>query len=350
MPSSSEFTTTSAAYDASLASFFVRLLADYVAPRDLPAAKLFEQCGLDPAVLDDADERIGYLDFLQLCETASRHLDDPCLGIHLGQHMQPGYLGAYGFALMSSRTAREILPQVSRYSRLAIGAGHNVVEIRDDELIRYWRLDFDDAPATRRHLDELVMASWLSMVRRIAGDLADQVMPRWASFRSSPADPAPYEAYFRCPLRFGADEDAMGFDAAYLDMPLQQGNAEVRQSLTLICEQQHAVLDTSATPAWLRDLQKLVSGSLADGAIELGEAAGKLGVAPAALRARLAVRGLSYRKLVDELRHDLALSYLDDPRLSLVDIAYLLGYSEQSAFQRAFKRRTGQTPGAYRNS
>jgi AraC-like DNA-binding protein len=350
MPSSSDFAPANAAHNASIASFFVRLLADYVAPRDLPVAQLFEQCGLDPAVLDDADERIGYLDFLRLCEQASRHLDDPCLGLHLGQQMQPGYLGAYGFTLMSSRTAREILPQVTRYSRLAVGAGHNVIDTRDDELIRYWRLDFDDAPATRRHLDELVMASGLAMMRRIAGDLADQIIPRWASFRSSPADPAPYETYFRCPLRFGSDEDAMGFDIAYLDVPLQQGNAEVRQSLNLLCEQQLARLDTSTAPAWLRDLQKLISGSLADGAVELGEAAGKLGMAPATLRARLTARGLTYRGLVDELRHDLALSYLNDPRLSLVDIAYLLGYSEQSAFQRAFKRRTGQTPGRYRKS
>jgi AraC-like DNA-binding protein len=341
--------SASAAQNASVASFFVRLLADYVAPRGLTVQRLFEQCGLDPAVLDNADERIGYLDFLELCEKASVHLEDACLGIRLGQNMQPGYLGAYGFALLSSRTAREILPQVSRYSRLAIGAGQNVMEIRGDELIRYWRLDFDDAPAARRHLDELVMASWLAMVQRITLDLPNPVVPRWASFRSSPADPSPYKEYFGCPLYFGADEDAMSFDSAYLDMPLQQGNAEVRQSLTLLCEQQLAMLESAATPTWLRDLQNMISGSLASGALGLIEAADTLGIAPAALRARLAVRGLSYRGLVDEMRHGLALKYLDDPRLSLVDIAYLLGYSEQSAFQRAFKRRSGQTPGTYRN-
>ncbi|WP_367114619.1 helix-turn-helix transcriptional regulator [Aquabacterium sp.] len=61
-----------------------------------------------------------------------------------------------------------------------------------------------------------------------------------------------------------------------------------------------------------------------------------------------AQRGISFRSFIDELRQALALGYMRDPNLSLVDIAYLLGFSEQSAFQRAFKRWTGQTPGDYR--
>lgn len=337
----------SKAADATLASSFVRILADYCGSHGLSAEKLFSTRGLDIGLLDEPEQRIGYLDFLRLCELAQRELNDPFLGLHLGAQMKTSYLGPYGFALMSSSSPREMLPQAARYSTLAIGVGMNVFEERGDEFIRYWRNPFGDALPSSRFLDELVMASWIAMIRNVVGS-AD-VCSKWASFRSpEPSDRRPYEAWFRCPLTFSAPDYALGFDRRLLDVKLPQGHPEVRASINALCEQMLGKLAEAHDPPWLRDCRRSIASSLATGATDLAKVAQDLNVTPATLRQRLSRRSTSFSVVVDDVRHELASRYLKDPSLSLVDIAYLLGFSEQSAFQRAFKRRAGVTPGEFR--
>ncbi len=337
------------AADCSLANFFLRILTDHCQLRGLSPHDLLQACGHSPAELDDPDRRFPYLEFLDLCGLAARQLDDPLLGLHLGLQMKPKYLGPYGFALMSCGNVRELLFQASRYSALAIDCGMNVFEERDDECIRYWRHTFATKVPGARYVDELAMSSWMAMIGLIAG--RGDIAPRWVSFPYAvPQQADAYEAVFHCKVRFGADDFAISFDRRYLDLTLDQGHPDVRASLNALCEQALTRLEAAREPEWLKACRQIIVSILPAELPTLGSVASNLEMPPATLRARLSRHNTSFRQLLEQVRHELALQYLADTSLSLIDIGYLLGYSEQSAFQRAFKRLRGVTPGDYRRS
>ena len=173
----------------------------------------------------------------------------------------------------------------------------------------------------------------------------------WVSFRHArPLDVRAYEDVFRCPLRFDAPETALGIDARYLDVRLPHANAQLRRIMDDLCAQLLKQLGDTVEPAWLAIARRTVLESFKDGVPEVNAVAKATGFTEAQLKGQLSQRGLSFRGFIDELRRSLALGYTRDPSLGLVDIAFLLGFSEQSAFQRAFKRWTGMTPGDYRRT
>ncbi|WP_374442616.1 helix-turn-helix domain-containing protein [Pseudomonas panipatensis] len=103
-------------------------------------------------------------------------------------------------------------------------------------------------------------------------------------------------------------------------------------------------------PTWLSIARRTVFESFCHGVPDIKVVAAATGFSEAKLKDRLAERGLSFRGFIDDLRRALAVGYMGNHGFSLVDVAYLLGFSEQSSFQRAFNRWTGKTPGDYRRS
>lgn len=330
-----------------LANFFVTILSDHCDEQGLPADKLFGLAGLEADDLNDPEQRFPLSKFFALCEVAAKSLDDPHIGLHVGTRISADYLGPYGYALMSSNTLREMMRKAERYSVLAIGGGSNVFELRDELCIRYWRHRDADSSRGWRILDELVMASAVTMTQTLTGN--DQLIPQWVSFPfAQPKDTRPYESVFQCPLRFNCDAHAIAFDATLLDVEIRRVHPQVKQQLDQLCDDLLARLANSKDPEWLTRCRSLIASALASPPPELGSVAADLGISASTLRRRLSNRSTTFRHLVDDIRKELAIEYLNSPNLSLIDIAYLLGFSEQSAFQRAFKRWTGHTPGEYR--
>lgn len=332
---------------ASVALQYVGLLTDHCERNALPAERLFSAAGLDPAVLADREARLPYAGFQALLATAAHALDDPDLGLHVGQHALPGYYGPYGYTLITSRTPRELLACTMRYSSLVSDACRVEIVERDDELVRYWRSNLPGNASVGRLPEQLNACAWLTMARWVTA--SPELRPRWVAFRHSvPESAAEYEAIFRCPLRFDAPETALSFDLGHLDKPLPQADPQMRRMMEAMCRRLEHKLGTTIVPGWLSACRRAIVDGLGAGTPRLEPIAAAIDCAPAELRQRLADRGTSFRDLVDELRRDLTLDYLPDLSLSLVDVAYLTGFSEQSAFQRAFKRWTGQTPRRYR--
>ena len=332
---------------ASVAAHLVRLLTDHAARQGLPAGALLSAAGLSRFALDDNEARLPFTDFQRLCDEAARLLHDPCLGLHAGAGVRPGHLGSHGFALMSCTTVRELMQRSLRYSSLVIDACRNEFTVRDGLCIRYWRSNLPGAAPAGRIQDELNMALWISLARWVSDQPA--LSPAWVSFQhAEPADPDEYQRLFRCPLHFGAPDTAIAFPATLLDLPLPQANPAVRQMLDALCERLLLQLASKNEPDWLAACRQAIVQAFTQGVPEPAAIAGSVGMTEDELRQKLGERLLSFRALVDELRRQLALGYIQDASLNLVDIAFLLGFSEQSAFQRAFKRWTATTPGEYR--
>jgi len=327
---------------------FVRLVTDYVARRGVTADALVAGAALDERYDLSVDgARMAFSDFARLCDHAAEALHDPNFGLHVGQSVKAGHLGSEGVSLMSCTTVREMVERSTRYSTLVFDACRNEFIERDDECVRYWHSNLPGGASPGRLQDEMNLALWITLARWLTGrpDLA----LRWVSFRHPrPADVREHEALFRCPVQFGAEATALAFDTRYLELPLPQANVAVRRVMDALCERLLAEYGSITDPPWLAACRGAILRSFERGVPSLTSVASAVELGPSQLRAYLAMHGLTFRGLVDDLRRQLALGYVRDPAFKLVEIASLLGFSEQSAFQRAFKRWAGMTPGHYR--
>ncbi len=335
-----------AVLDIKIAVAFVRIVVDYCRSQGLGEAALLKAAGLADDTLSDPDSWLSLMDFLRLFQTGMDLLQDENFGLHVGQHIKPGYYGVQGYAVISSANGREALVRAQRYYRLVSGVGQMDIEEREDEVVLLWRSNLPGNPYPGRQQAEMVITAWVSLARWAAGlDLA----PSWVSFRHpAPADSQEQQAVFRCPLIFAAQEYALGFPKALLDVPFLQADPAIQQIMDATAERRLAELDKSEEPLWLSECRRAVARALTQGTPLLEDVAPGLGMTPRELRGRLAALDTSFKALLDETRRTLALSLMQDASMSLVDVSFLLGFSEQSAFQRAFKRWTGRSPGQYR--
>jgi AraC-like DNA-binding protein len=333
---------------ATVAMHYVRLVTDYCGRHGVPSVRLLAPLGRDVAMLEDREARLPYAEFHALLEEASRILSDANLGLHVGVSAQPGYYGPYGFTLMTCRTTRDLLARSVRYSALVSDAYRIEVEQRTDEVIRYWKSNLPDPTLPGRLHEQLNLAAWITMARWVTAlpDLA----PRWIACRHRPApdDERAYESVLRCRVMFGAPDTAVGFDPRQLDLPLSQADREVQRMMEAVCLRIEQRLGTTVEPPWMAACRAEIVTSLANGEPVPEDIAAATELTVVELKQRLAARGTSLRELIGNVRRELAMSYVHDPSLTFIDIACMLGFSEQSAFQRAFKRWTGQTPGEYR--
>lgn len=334
---------------AIVAVHLVRLITEYATQRGADLVPLLAEVGWSPATLADGESRLRFRDFAVLCERIAQVLDDPLLGLHAGAQVKAGHLGSLGFVLISCASVGEALDRSRRYSGMVMNACSNDLELHDDVCVRYWRSRLPGHEPLGRLQDELNMAAWVTLGRWMTGH-AD-LQATWVAFRHPPPPAeqrAAYQNLFGGPVQFSAPETAIAIPAAVLDWPLPQGNPAVRRMLDALCERTLLRHADHNDPVWLVSVHKAIVQAFEHGGPELGAVAAAAGLSGEELAALLARRGTSFRSLVDTLRQQLAVSYLADPSLGLAEIAYLLGFSEQSAFQRAFKRWTGKAPGAYR--
>jgi AraC-like DNA-binding protein len=324
---------------------FCRILTDYLVARSQPVEPVIEAMGVDPAALEDRDGRIPRRAWLHAFEVAVDVAGDPDLGLRVGESIRPAHLGALGYILMSCETMKQAAQLDTRWHSL-VADGERLEYTRDGELSRRTLILPDGEPPPPACAAGCAAAASVSFVRWLAG--ADDGLRRVAFPYPEPSSRAGHDELFRCELVFDAPHVTVWRDPKVLRKPLAQADASLRARM----EERAAKLaaERSASDQLVTRVRDLIVRDIRDALPELDAVAKALELAPRELQKRLAERGTSYTKLVDDTRHQLALGYIADASLTLVDVAYLCGFSEQSAFNRAFKRWTGMPPGNYRRA
>jgi AraC-like DNA-binding protein len=164
----------------------------------------------------------------------------------------------------------------------------------------------------------------------------------------APADPSEHRRLFRAPLRFESGMNGVVLRRDLLDAPLVKADAGLcavleRHAAELLRRIPHATVLSER-------VRQLVAKDLASGVPSAGAVARGLSMSRRSLQRHLRADGTSHRDLVDTLRRELAMAYLAERRIAVAEVAFLLGFSEASAFHRAFKRWSGTTPAEYRRS
>lgn len=316
---------------------YVRLLYDYLGRQGLDAVSLLGR----PAPQAQQLERVPVAEWRRLLQCAAEALEDPLLGLHLGQQVTPAHFGVMGYVLLACANLGAALARMEAYNRLLYDVSPLRVKIEDEAVVLEWGTERGRPGAL---VDETAITALVQFTRDITG--RDDAASRIHFVNPPPADIRPFEDWFGCPVRFAQTTTLAAIPRARLGLPLRQPDPAL---LTLLEAQAERLLAELPEPDPLESqVRRMVAQLAPEGGHALDAVAHALNVSSRTLHRRLEARGLNFRSLRDDTLRRLAEDHLRDPHLQLADIALLLGYSEQSAFNRAFRRWTGTTPRAWR--
>lgn len=317
--------------DTRVAASYVRLLFEHMA-----ALGLAEALGEPPA----ASEAFVALRRWQALLEQARSLDPgpkPSFALRLARGIRPRHFGVVGFAALACGTLGEALQRLERHHRTVYDVNLARLSPAPEGLCIEWGVERGRPGAL---VDETALAALVQLTRELTGRplralVVDFVNPR-------PADVRPYEDFFGGPVRFGQPSTRLVLAAADLALPLRGADAAL---LALLDAQAEALLQqVAAVGAPLGVWRQALVGLIRSGRTQLPDLAQSLQMSPRSLQRRLTEQGQSFQALLSQTRRQLAEAYLRDASVELAEVALLLGYSEQSAFTRAFRQWTGQAP------
>lgn len=291
-----------------------------------------------------AERRIPLEKYCALMDLAAEVTGDDHFGLRFGATRAVDSSTVLGYILRNSPTIGAAISKAARYVRVHVDGVQVSLTFAGAEARLVYHLT-DPTIVVSRHYAELLMV-YAMHVFRLAAD--ESWSPHEVRFRHGPpADLAPYRRYFGAPVRFHQSDYTTVFNRDILGRPLRTCD----QQLLGILEQ-HADMILAQLPPLDDDLlgrlEQFVVGALPEDRAGISAAARALGMSTRTLQRRLHERGIVFAGLVDQVRRRLSARYLADGALTLAEIAWLLGYSESSAFNRAYRRWTGRSPSADR--
>lgn len=282
----------------------------------------------------------SYDQFFNAVEEAS---GDAFFGLNLGQVIPRGHFGVLEFACRIAPSARESFRRIARYFRLLNDL--TVIDVTDNEHETHIEERVPGRPlAMGRHGNEFFLAMLYAVARTY--------LPAWRVERVWFAHPAPADVhvlstYFDAPISFGAGSNGFAVSSAFLDVPLPTYDGPLLAVLDEVAEKALAEkIDES--PAFLVRVRRAIRDSFYDGAPTLAGLAKQMKTSSRTLQRRLAEEGSTFADEVDRARREVACPLVAESNRTLADIAFMIGFSDVSAFVRAFRRWTGTSPGRYR--
>lgn len=312
--------------------------------KGLDANSLFLKAGLDVSALDNPNARYPVESTTRLWRLAVETTGDPAFGLTVASHVTPTTFHALGYSLVASATLKEAFERLIRYFRIVTDAAELAFGRRGDEYHFAIRID----PTGPQPADEAIDA-FMSVNLRMCRALYNRGLSplRVRLRRPAPAETIAFDKVFRAPLEFGADENLMAFARVPFEQPLEGANPELARHNDTVVAKYLAHYDR-------HNITNRVHGAIVE-LLSLGEptqekVAAALHMSLRNLQRKLAAEATSYKKILNDTRRDLALSYMQDPKYTLSEITYLLGFADTSNFSRAFRRWTGRSPTAYRSA
>ncbi|HEV7376602.1 MAG TPA: AraC family transcriptional regulator [Pyrinomonadaceae bacterium] len=327
--------------ELTIAAGSARALMDLAVAKGASRKALAERSGIDPAELQDQDNRVSFAKYVALMRVGKELCRDPALALHFGEAFDFAEMSIVGLIGRASETMSDGFAQFNRYARLVVDDG-----LGTDRLVlarstgQLWMVD------TRQYADDFPEFAETSFARMVC------TSRRWfpeAQFikavhftHPAPAYRTEYSRVFQLPVVFESDKNALLTDDAWLTHRNPHASRYVFGILSAHAEELLKSLESSKTTRGR--VESLLMPILHTGQASVDVIAGKLGLSRQTLFRKLKVEGVTFEQVLDELRHKLALHYLSGKKVTVNETAYLVGFSESAAFSRAFKRWTGSSP------
>jgi AraC-like DNA-binding protein len=300
---------------------------------------LLDAAGIDPELVQRTQQRIAAESFQALWTAMEQVADDPFFGLHLGEARGGLPLGHVVFAAMlNSATMLQALQRYCRYHDLMADLLRPSLAV-DQTMALLTVQSIQPGLRPGRQQVECVASLTVSVIRHLADGTFDGEV-RFA--HPAPADDSEHRRVLGPRVRFAQSEDGIALDRALVERPIACADPELAGVLDRHAEGLLRAVRPSRP--WTGRVARAISAALCDGTPTLAEIAAVLDRSARTVQHKLHGEGTSFQALLDQIRKDLAISYLTTSTMPSAEIAFLLGYADQTAFGRAFKRWTGQSP------
>ena len=269
---------------------------------------------------------------------------DDCFGFHLATDTNTRELGIVHYILSASGTGLDAVKNLIRYHHLV----NTTTSLVIDETNRHVTIVTTFRPGLEgfeKHIAEWGTTTFVAELRRLTDT---RIIPQSVSFihrRNSTVKE--FTEFFGCPVRFGTNRQSIVFATKTLLAPIHSADVHLLNILKVFSDEALSRRKTPPTPTRAR-VEKALLEALPKGNATISNVANALAMSVRSLARRLNEEGSSYTEVLDGLRRELAMRYVEDKTLDLNQIAWLLGYSEVSSFNHAFKRWTSKSPKAVR--
>lgn len=323
-------------------SLFVRKMVA-AAGDGVDAPKLLASVGLDAGSTWDPKVMVSAMDYYAMLERIATTTDVTDLPLRCGASMRCDDYGALGLAWKAAPDLGGSFSRVERYARLWTSVVEYETQAHDRGVVFILRRHGPRRLGMRLS-NEATLASAVSLARQVS---PEPFAPLEVFIQHPrPNSSSVHEDYFGCPVSFDADIDGMLVSDEALSKPNILGDQGITQFLLSHLEAELSAIGTNVSIE--AKTKEAIARALSEGLPKMAEIARGLGLSARSFHRRLAEHGLSYQNLAEQTRKELAEGLLRDEHYSLAEIAFLTGFSEQSSFNRAFKRWVGLTPATYR--
>jgi AraC-like DNA-binding protein len=321
----------------------IRPMLSYMVRKGQNLDTYYEYTSFDKHILQDGNERMQDEEFDRLLDAASVCMQDERFGLHLGQSIEVSSLGILGYVLLNCHTIGEALAAYRRYN-VVLCSGIDVDwEVVGREATIHLSVSNPDRMASRHAVEGMASSIYHIL---LALSCRNMKLTKLQFTHGAPADKTEYANLFGVYPSFDREANLMCLDQEILEAPILLSNREMLSTFEAYAEEARNQLLHGRTFGdqvykWIVARMPAAFPSVADAALHFN-------VSVRTLQANLKLENTKYSSLLNKARMALAIHYLKNPRFTVAEIAYLLQFSEPSAFQGAFKKWTGQSPGQYR--
>jgi len=280
---------------------------------------------------------------LEVYELADQHLE-PGFAVRQGMQLNSEDYGTLGLSWRTCWRAKDVLDRTARFMILV--TDHGSAQIKESGGYTKIVIQRD---AIRRGVEMANETSFVMITEVIKEVTGKKIHPESVCFQHHISDVKPFSDYFNCPVSFGGEENALTFKTSDIDIPTVKADKSIHQFLVdRMNVEQQGIHDKA--DRLVNDIHQLIKESLPSGIPSIIQVAEHLNLSARTLKRRLAEKKLSFRELVQKTQKEISIYLLKNTSQTVSEIAFQTGFSDQSAFNRAFKRWTGQTPLDYRKN
>jgi len=324
-------------------SSWAKAIAETLIEYDVDVRAVFETLGMDYQLLDDKEARYWQDSITQLWEKSVDLTGDESFGLKVGARIQAASYPTLAYSLMSCNNLKESCKRLFRYQQILADGFHFNFKKRDNE----YCLNFDILPCQLTPHVQAIDATLVSFLSFIQWITLGNIKPLRASLkRDKPSLTQPFAAAFNCPITYLGEANCLYFSEEAMAYPLPTADEGISKIHDANANQiiENLIGGEFSTKVRNKLIEHLPSGEPKQEKIAL-----ELNVSSSTLKRRLHSENSSFKSLLDQIREQLAIGYLENRELSLTEITYLLGFSESSVFNRAFKRWKGISPKQWQN-
>ena len=307
-------------------------------------SKAIQSLGHDPATFIQNPDELGEAEFFLLCDRVAAHVSDPSFALCFGSGLHLGMHGILGNAVMSCRTLQQAAEFLVRHNPLdTIGCKLNFAFNKENAILTL--TENTELPSAPHFLPQVFLMAVVNGIRELTG--RDLINCR-VEFAFPPLMPeTTYKEFFEIPIVFNAPRNSFIGPREATALPLASAGNEVADIFVRQCSR--LLTERDETPSCASQVRHILADRN-DGCISEHEVAKKLHMSSRTLRRRLSAEDTSFREIYDDMRNGMAIAYLTETRLPILEIGLMLGFDDVANFRRAFRRWNNCSPQAFRTT